>query len=410
MARRAKILLVGTLVGILPCGAATSQTSPGVVLNNQVQLGDVFSQQTLNVVEVSDQTNANTTAQGNAFGGDAYGDVDTRSNQTLQGNVAADTRVNVNGGSGAYVGLTTATTGNNNHAGVVGGTMTGVYTQITGATSIRSQSHVEAPDGSAGDVDSMSQAVGNAQTFGISYGSGGLRTNQTNAAEVASDGGGVYGHVSGSANFKAVTSGNDVTMSNDNQSSARLIATQTNSAGVTQASQFTAFGSVQDTVTSATVAGNNINAHNEGALLDITSQQTNRAYVRAQAQGAAYEFGSASVDAYGVGNSLAAGDVGGELVLDTTQINDGGGTEAVAQFDGTAGYDGQANATAYGNSVMGYVCADCDGRLGVSNNQVNYSDVGAQSIVNVTAAGRSASGTSQAIGNTATYYVSRPGS
>lgn len=362
------------------------------------------------MVEVSEQTTADTTAQGNAFDGAAYGDVDMRSNQTLQGNVTADTRVNATGHSGDTVVLTTAATGNNGGASTVGGTVTGVYTQITGATAVRAQSHIEAPNGSAGDVDSMSQAVGNAQSFGISYGSGGLRTNQTNAASVTSDGGGVYGYVSGSANFTAVSSGNDVTMSNDNLSSARMIATQTNSGDLTQASQFTAFGNVQDTTTRATAAGNNINAHNEGALLDIASQQTNQAYVRAQAQGAAYEFGSASADAYGVGNSLAAGDVGGELVLDTTQINDGGGIEAVAQFDGTAGYDGQANATAFGNSITGYSCSECSGRLGVNNLQTNNSDVGAQSIVNVTATGRSATGTSKAIGNTATYYISTPGS
>ena len=36
------------------------------------------------------------------------------------------------------------------------------------------------------------------------------------------------------------------------------------------------------------------------------------------------------------------------------------------------------------------------------------SDVGAQSIVNVSGGGRSASGVSTAVGNTATYYVSRP--
>lgn len=361
-------------------------------------------------MEVSEQTTADTTAQGNAFDGAAYGDVDMRSNQTLQGDVTADTRVNATGHSGDAVVLTTAATGNNGGASTVGGTVAGVYTQITGATAVRAQSHIEAPNGSAGNVDSMSQAVGNAQSFGISYGSGGLRTNQTNAASVTSDGGGVYGYVSGSANFTAVSSGNDVTMSNDNLSSARMIATQTNSADLTQASQFTAFGNVQDTTTRATAAGNNINAHNEGALLDIASQQTNQAYVRAQAQGAAYEFGSASADAYGVGNSLAAGDVGGELVLDTTQINDGGGIEAVAQFDGTAGYDGQANATAFGNSITGYSCSECSGRLGVNNLQTNNSDVGAQSIVNVTATGRSASGTSKAIGNTATYYISTPGS
>ena len=44
-------------------GAATSQS---VVNNVQVQLGDVFSTQTMNVVDVSDATTATTTSTGNS--------------------------------------------------------------------------------------------------------------------------------------------------------------------------------------------------------------------------------------------------------------------------------------------------------------------------------------------------------
>lgn len=410
MARRAKILLVGTLVAILPCGAATSQTLPSTALNNQVQLGDVFSQQTLNVVEVTEQTSADTSATGNAFeGSTSLNDLDVRSNQTASGAVTGNTLVNVAGNSGATVALSTAATGNSAGGTVYGGTLTGVYNQNTGPTTISSVSHIEAPDGQAGNVDTISQAVGNSQAFGLSYGSAGLRTNQTNEATVTSDGGGVYGYVSGSANFSAVTSANDVTMSNDNGSAARMISTQTNNADRTQASQFTAFGNVQDTTTSATVAGNNINAYNQGYLLDITSQQTNNAYVRAQGSSSAYQFGSATASAYGVGNALAAGDVGGEVILDTTQINDGGGIEATAEFTGTDGYDGIATSTAMGNSISGYSCSDCSGRMTVANSQTNYSDVGAQSVSTITATGRSATGVSKAVGNNATYYVSRPG-
>jgi hypothetical protein len=274
---------------------------------------------------------------------------------------------------------------------------------------VTAHSHIEAPEGQAGDVDSYTQAVGNSQSFGVSYGSGGLRANQYNEATVTSDGGGVYGYVSGEANFNAVTSANDVTLATDNLSSTRMIIGQDNQAARTEAAQFTAFGNVQSANTSATASGNNVNAHNEGALLDMASTQTNQAYVRAQASSSAYAFGAGSATAYGVGNSLAAGDVGGELVLDTTQLNDGGGIEAVAQFTGTDGYDGSATATAMGNSITGYACSDCEGRLTVGNSQTNNVDVGAQSIVNVTAAGRSANGVSHAIGNSATYYISRPG-
>jgi hypothetical protein len=409
MARPAQILLVGTLAAILPSGAAISQTDPSWVLNNQVQLGDVFSQQTLNVVGVSDQTVATTTATGNAFQANAeLNDADMRSNQSLQGDVAADTRVNVTGYSGDAVVLTTAASGNTGHAGAYGATMTGVYTQITGQTSVSAHSHVEAPSGSAGNVDSVVQAVGNSQSFGLGYASAGVRANQTNEASVTSDGGGVYGYVSGIASFTATTSANDVSLSGENLSAARLAVSQTNAAPLTQAAQFTAFGNVQESVTAATAAGNNVTAHNEGPLLDIASQQTNQSYVRAQSAGAAYLFGAAAASAYGVGNSLSAGAVGGEIVLDTVQINDGGGVEALAAFSGTEGYDARASATAMGNSITGFACSDCGGRMTVGNSQTNYSDIGAQSTVEVAGSGRSVQSVSTAVGNSATYYVTRP--
>ena len=98
-------------------------------------------------------------------------------------------------------------------------------------------------------------------------------------------------------------------------------------------------------------------------------------------------------------------------VLAVTQDADGYlwfGTQAgLARFDGTEGYDAQASATAYGNEVTGYACADCQGRIDINNGQVNNTDVGAQSVVNVQS-GRSVRGVASAVGNSATYYVSRP--
>ncbi len=407
MVRRAQILLAGTLVAILPCGAATSQTAPSTVLNEQVQLGDVFSQQTLNVVEVSDFTDGGSHASGAAFTATLdRNDGDMRSYQETQGQVAADTRLNVSVNSGQTTTLTTKATGAYGYANAYGATLTGVYTQATGPTSVTAHSHVEAPDAQTGAVASQVQASGAAQVIGLQYGSAGVRTSQSNAASVTSDGGGVYGYVPGSASFTAVSAGADVALSGSNGSAARMISDQNNTGPLTQAAQFTAFGNVQQATTSATAAGASINAVNEGSLLDVTGRQANQAYVRAQASSAAYQYGSASVSAYGVGAAIVAGDIGGELLLDTYQTNGGDGVEALARFDGTEGYDAQASATAYGNEVTGYACADCQGRIDVNNGQVNNADVGAQSVVNVQS-GRSARGVASAVGNSATYYVSR---
>ena len=61
----AKILLAGTLVVILPCGAATSQDAPDWLLNDQTQVTSVISDLELNVVEATDATTGTSAAVGN---------------------------------------------------------------------------------------------------------------------------------------------------------------------------------------------------------------------------------------------------------------------------------------------------------------------------------------------------------
>jgi hypothetical protein len=409
MRRPGLILLAGTLAGTLTCGAATSQTAPSSVLNDQVQLGDVFSSQTLNVETVTDQTVGESHATANNYQASTDGqDLDIRSNQTANGAVAATTELNVAASSGAETQTTSTAVGNAGEADVKAGVMTGVFTQTTGGTTVAANTHIEAPDGSAGDVDSFSQAQGNSHVITVSGGTAGVRVNQANAAQVTSDGGGVYGLVTGTAQFQAATMANDITYQGDGGSGARIISSQRNDAALTQAAQFTAFGQVQDGTTIASAAGNNLDAVNQGFLMDATASQQNHAYVRAQAETAAASFGALTATANGIGNSITIGDQGGEVLLDTTQINDGGGIEAIATTTGGDGYDAYANATAAGNSVVGYACSECSGRMTINNSQTNSSDVGAMATTTVNGVARSVSGVSHAYGNTATYYVSKP--
>lgn len=286
--------------------------------------------------------------------------------------------------------------------------MSAVFNQATTASTITAHSHIEAPHAETGEVFTSTQAVGNNQNLGVSVGAAGVRVNQANAADTYSDGGGVYGLVTGSAEMTAGSMGNNVALSGDGGSGVRVVVDQQNTAGVTQAAHFTAYGQVQDAKTTAIAAGNNLNAVNEGFLLDATVNQTNQAYVRAQAVSSAANFGAAAAVANGVGNNAVMGDIGGEVIIDNTQFNEGGGIEALATYIGGEGYDGLASASASGNAAVGYSCADCSGRLTVDNDQTNTVDVGATATATQTS-GRSISGVANAVGNTATYYISRPG-
>ena len=359
------------------------------------------------MVEVTDGVSATTTATGNSadFTVDT-GDLDVRSNQTVQSNVSADTHVDAGASMGAASTLTTAATGNTGDGGVVAGTHTGIYSQATDPTSIFARSHVEAPNAQAGDVSSSVQAIGNSQGLATSYGAAGVRVNQVNNATVASDGGGNMGYVTGASTFTATTAANNVTSAGVG-SGQRLEINQNNNAEVTQASQFTAYGNAYITTTQATATGNNVTANEEGPLLDVTSSQENLAYTRAEAVNTGYEFGAGSAVAYGVGNSMVAGNVGLSTVVDNNQVNDGGGIESIASYSGNTGYDASSSATAIGNAAAGYACSDCAGSVNVNNRQRNAAEVGATATTSV-GSGRSAVGVANAVGNTASYYVSRP--
>lgn len=363
------------------------------------------------MVEVLESTTAVTTATGNAYAfGTDGANADVRSNQTLQGDVSADTRLDVGLYGGPSTSLTTAATGNTGDASVSGAaSMTGVFTQNTGPVTIYGHSHIEVPDAEMGDVNATVQAIGNSQGFAPSYASTGVRVNQTNTAEVSSDGGGVIGHTTGTSVFAATTTANNVTSTGSMSAAERMIVNQRNASGVTQAAQFTAFGNSYLATTAATASGNNVSTVNDGPLLDLTNSQTNEAYTRAQAENSSYLFSNTHVSAYALGNSVLAGDLNGELVLDNTQVNDGGGVESVAAFTGSQGYDATVSSTAMGNAATGYACGQCSG-MDVESRQTNNVDVGASSTVTVNGYARSVNGVATAVGNTATYYMTRPGS
>ena len=397
----------------LLCAAGTSQaqTSPSEVINNQIQLGDVFATQVINVVSTTEGVNAATSATGNnLIGSTVDADLNITSNQTMAGSAISTTTVNVTGEMGDSSQINTTAIGNAVEAGTTQGTMVGVYTQIaTAAPNVTAIGMLEADTAEAGDVGLATTATVNSVSIGLTNGSAGVLVNQTSGASVLADGGAVIGYVSGTADVSGVAAGNVMSLVGTDASASRSIVYQSNTAALTQASQFTAYGTVQTASTSATASGNLTVATNEGVLLDVTTTQFNQSYVRAQAEGSAWQYGEAAATAYAVGNSTLAGNSGEAVVLENVQLNTGGGVEAVAAFSGTDGYDGYARATAVGNDVTGYACAACYGSMTVDSRQTNNADVGSTATTTV-GSGRVINSTSTAVGNNASFYVTRPGS
>ena len=397
------------LSGVATSPAAFAQTvSPSPVLNSQVNLGEIFTEQSLNVQTVSDGVTASTTAQANGVSiGVTNADASATSNQDNQGTVYAHGVVDIGANAGTSSAVRTTAVGNSASLAASNGTVSAFAVQ-TNSASVTARGQVEAADAEAADLTVSTLAMGNTAGVTLDNGSAGARISQSTKANVLADGGAIVGYVSGTSAVTSTTAGNNITMTGANQSAARMITDQANTADVTQASKFTAYGNSYLSATSATATGNNLSAQNEGPLLDVTSNQYNTSYVRGQAEGTSYLFGAAQTSAYAAGNSSQVNNVGPELVLDNLQTNTGGGVEATASFQGQDGYDAVTTATAMGNAVTGYACSKCSGRMTVTNTQTNSADIGATTSTTVASSGRQVTGVSTAIGNNASFTVSSP--
>jgi hypothetical protein len=392
---------------VMLAGVATSQTT--LDSGPQSNQGDIFAGQTLNVVTADEGVSARTTAGGNDLGMIANGaDANVTSDQTNNGAILAHGVVNVSDSLGDSSQVSTLAVGNSSHVTAAYSTVSGVMVQTnTGTVTARSQ--IEGETAQAGDVYESSVAAGNSQGLLLVNGSMGTRVSQNNQADVAADGGAIIQYVAGRSDVAGTAAGNNIDLTGVVQSAARVITDQNNGADNVTATKFTAYGNSYLTTTTATASGNNLNAVNSGTLLDVATHQYNTAYVRAQAEESSYEFGGAQATAYGVGNAaLASNSNGPGLVLDNSQVNDGGGVEVMASFEGNGGYDAGASATAIGNSVSGSVCNQCGGNLTATNSQANNVDVSARSTVSVGAA-RSVIGVATATGNSATFSVNNSG-
>lgn len=393
---------------ILPCGAATSQDAPDWLLNDQTQVTSVISDLELNVVEATDATTGTSAAVGNQTDSRSEAAfLDMRSNQRAQAPVDARTRLNVTANASDSTQLSTSAHGNVADAAVArGGVMTGVYTQTVTGGPVRALSQIEGATARAGDVSVDVTARGSSQRLSADYASTGARINQSSTASVSADGGGVLNRVTGQASFNAVAQTNAAGISGTNGAAQRVIVQQRSAGPETLAAQFTAFGSSYLTATTTGAAANTVEADNSGPLLDLTSSQTNTAYVRSQAETSSFAFSRSEAEASGVGNNLNALDLNGQLRLDTAQVNDGAGVEAIARFTGDNGYDGYATARATGNQVQAQACGDCVG-LWTESRQTSNADVGARATLTATGPVRSLSGSASAVGNSSSYYVSR---
>lgn len=392
--------------------AATSRAQEAEVISEQIQLGDVFSGQTLNVVDVEDQTTAVTVAAGNTLSGAVEGgDLSLTASQNMYGDARATTVVNGGGSLGAPVTVLSEAVGNTGDAGAYGANLDASVLQTTQAgTAITARSEINATVGGqmpAGGAVSAT-AIANSQAFGVSGGELVAGVTQNSSSAVEADVAASVQYMPGDAVFSAAAIQNNVS-SSGTMSAQTITADQVVfNAPRTRASTLVTSANAWAVQGAATATANNIAVTNADGPLTTTTAQTNGAYLQADTVVDAYAFGLASAQANGVGNSMLAGNNGPEIAIDSAQLNSGG-VEVSARFNGSEGYDAYVSSTAMGNAATGYACSECEASMNVRNRQTNDGGVSATSTVNITGSGRNVVGTSTAVGNSASFWVSSPG-
>jgi hypothetical protein len=419
--------MVLALPMLQPLSAAA--TSPSAVNNNQVQLGDVFATQTLNVVTTTDSTTETTSTTGNGVTSAVVsGSLDVQSHQVMSGASSAKASTNVTTDAGAQTVVSTSAVGNTSEADSLGGgTLTGNFTQVVNpATSncaavapatpvgcIKSENDFNAAAAQTGAASVSSQAIANSMDFAVTGGSSNVTTNQSNSANVDAEsgsdttGGATLQYSGGTLAFSAIGVSNNLTATGTSGAAQTINATQATTGATTTAGQFVDVGNGQTIQGAAAATANNISVSNASADLNVTDHQTNASYTQADSVATGFEFGSGQATADGVGNSMMAANVGPSTELSNTQSNTNG-TQATASFTGDTGYDASASATAMANAATAFACSDCGGVITVNNSQSNTGGVGAASTVTITGSNRSVSSTATAVGNNATFYVSKP--
>jgi len=416
MPKPARIRLAGTIAATALCVAAATEAAaqtppPGgtIVLNEQLQLGDVFSHQTLNVVDAQEQITVSTSAQGNsASGAVENGSITVQSDQDMRGDAVATTDMTLGGDTYGLVTATTQAGGNYLAVSAYDSDLTVDATQsntggLVGATSQLGNDDARLLGGAVINASAISNTV-------AMYGEGSFvegTIDQSSSATVRAYNRIETQYIPAEASVSSQAIVNAVQLTSGQTSGQNLAIVQTSTGDFVEAESSANAGNAWDLAGRARASANQAVLYNEGGSVVVESGQDNTAFVRAAATTTAYDYGRAVAHARGAANELSVGNNDIYVEIDNTQFNSGG-VDVTATFSGTNGYDVYVGADAVGNSVTGYSCSDCAGYLEARNSQTNNGDVSATANTTVAGSSRAVITGANSVGNSATFHVSGP--
>ena len=415
MGKPATILPAGTLTAILLCAVATSAVTVRAFAQDaasipieQVSLGDVFSTQSISVVQVPFSGGPDVWASGNSVAAGGFGGPAAfQTSQDLNAEVAAQAMATAGDAQDASITVNAGAIGNvAKQAACCAATSAQTTQTIEGYHDV-STSAALTIGGSASDVAVNSVAVGNAETTWVGGGSATISTNQdhfgtTSAATTAST-----DTVVGQAAYSAVAVANTSRVTASVDQLDQSLQQQT-SGYQTDASVVAAQSQGSDVAAAAAAAANLSDANVQTGDAKLSADQSSDKPVTASADLTVQSWtGSAIASASGVGDGQTVATGGSSSTLMSSQSNQGAIT-ATANFTGGAGGEGAASATGVGNAYYGVVCGSCSGAARASLSQINGGSVQSAASVNGGSMG-AAVGSSSAAGNSAAVIVQKSG-
>lgn len=395
------------------CAAAATEAAAQdgtIVLNNQIQLGDVVAGQTLNVVDADDQVTVSTSAQGNSFAGAVENDsITVDSTQGMNGDALATTTMTLEGDTAGRLAATTQAGGNYLAASAYGADLRADASQLVTDGEVAASSTIT--DDSArllAGATVEASAIGNTTAMG---GEGSTVTgviSQGSSATIRASNLASTQYIPAQAAFSSQAIANAVEVNSDAASNQSLYVRQRSTGDFIEAGTSANAGNAWDLAGRARASANQAMFQNQGGALIVETDQANAAQVRATAVATAYDYGAVEAYARAAANDVSVGNNDVYVEIDNTQFNSGG-VDSTATFSGSNGYDVYVGADAVGNSVTGYACSECAGYLTATNVQTNNGSVTATANTTVAGSGRAVITGTNAVGNAATFYVSRPG-
>ncbi|MGD9968792.1 MAG: holdfast anchor protein HfaD [Hyphomonadaceae bacterium] len=337
-------------------------------------------------------------------------DTELTSSQHMDGDTSAAADATVRTATG-NIAVTTAAVSNGGTAEIEGGS-----SRIDAGQIAHGDASAATNFAGAASANTGLSASASSNTAAVSLENANLRLllDQESTGSLNAEISGDIGVAAGQAVSGAIASANNLTVGGE--TSTVLSATRQNATGASVAARSDLYvGEASDISGNATANANSTTIDNQWGYVNAAIAQNATSDVAANSYvtlGGDFT-GFASAGAYGVGNQTLASNVGSDMVLDVTQSNSGDISADAALAAGSGGMALAASA-AYGNSITGGLCNDCDlsgnggPTLSASSTQWNDGDVYSSSVIRSTGAVTVGS-TSTAIGNAATYQVRPPG-